>query len=162
MQDFEKIILSKMKDIEGLHEVSAWPLGVGWWIIFSVILLLIIFFSYRHFKKARYRRSWMYSLELHLEKLQQELNSENVKEIASEVNETLKRLAIQSYGREEVASKEGETWLKWLTNNDPKGFNWQKKGQIIIKYPYMPKEMAKGKKRELSNIIKAVKGWVNI
>jgi hypothetical protein len=160
MKDFENILLSQMRDISGLQEASIWPLAIGWWIILFIFLLIIAFISFRAKQKINYRKSWKYKLELELNYIAKNTSEENAKENISKLNEILKRIALQTYERNLIASLSEKNWLLWLTDNDPSNFNWLKKGEILVNYPYMPKEKIKANLEDISTLAKAVKPWI--
>lgn len=160
MKDLQNILLSQMRDISGLQDVSIWPLAIGWWILILIFLFIAAILAIRAKKKINYRKSWKYKLELELNYIAKNTSEENAKENICRINEILKRISIQAYGRSESASLTEREWLLWLTNNDPSNFNWLKKGNILVSYPYMPKEKIKANLEDVSTLAKAVKPWL--
>jgi len=66
---------------------------------------------------------------------------------------------MQRFSRADCAGLEGKVWLQWLTERDPRGFNWTDKGTLLIEAPYLPP----GKSLNLNTIkmlIQATKEWV--
>jgi hypothetical protein len=49
-----------------------------------------------------------------------------VKPVATEFSELLRRIAMARHGRTACAGLHGEDWLAWLTEHDPKGFDWRR------------------------------------
>ena len=160
IDDYEQILLKQARDIEGLQEVSIWPLSLGWWLIIAIIVTILSVIIARHIRKTLYQKSWKYKVEKRLDKFSELLNDKNGKRVVSELNEIIKRIAIKEYGRIEVAKLNGKEWLKWLSQHDPKGFNWNKKGEILITYPYMPNDSIIKNKSEILSLIKTTKGWL--
>ncbi len=160
MEDLQQILLNRMKDVESITEVSTFPLAIGWWFLgfFIILILAIVFLS--EYKKAQYRKSWRFSIKQEVENLLNNFQENNAKKIIGELNELIKRVGIQIYGRNEVASLEGENWLKWLSARDPKNFNWAKKGKILILYPYMPDDKISLQKKDLEIIANAFIDWL--
>lgn len=160
MKDFENILLSQMRDISGLQDISVWPLAIGWWILLFIFLLIIAIIAFRAKRKIDYRKSWKYKLELELNYIAKNTSEENAKDNISKLNEILKRIALQTYERNLIASLSEKDWLLWLTDNDPLNFNWLKKGEMLINYPYMPKEKINADLEDISTLAKAVKPWL--
>jgi hypothetical protein len=160
MKDFENILLSQMRDISGLQDISVWPLAIGWWILLFIFLLIIAILAFRAKRKIDYRKSWKYKLELELNYIAKNTSEENAKDNISKLNEILKRIALQTYERNLIASLSEKNWLLWLTDNDPSNFNWLKKGEILINYPYMPKEKINADLEDISTLAKAGKPWL--
>ncbi|MDX1949014.1 MAG: DUF4381 domain-containing protein [Rickettsiales bacterium] len=160
MEDLQQILLERMQDVEGITKVSAFPLAIGWW--FLILFFLIVIFSVAAFeyKKFLYKKNWRYSIKQELQKMLENFNPENAKQILSEFNELTKRVGMQIYGRNEVASLEGVNWLKWLNARDPKNFNWVKKGKLLIVYPYMPEEKISMQKKDFATLVDAFIDWL--
>ncbi len=160
MNDLEQLIISQMRDVKSVHEVSPYPVAIGWWFVLALIVAIILFNLALIYKKRQYRKSWMFELEQQLDNMIKNFDQVSPKKTISELNELMKRIAMQFYKRTETASMEGIQWLKWLSARDPNGFNWIKKGKILIMYPYMQEEKVVAKKSEVVPLIKAIKEWV--
>jgi hypothetical protein len=162
MQDFEQILLSQVKDIKNIHEVSAWPPAAGWWLIIFLFCAAFFVILKKYLKVIKYKKSWKYKLELELDKIAKDSKKENIKLNLSKINNILKRVSMQIYGRKESASLTGKKWLIWLSNRDPENFNWLKKADILIEYPYMPEDKINLKLDQVAIIAKAVKPWLKL
>lgn len=160
MKDFEQQLLKKMADIEGLREVSTYPLAIGYKVIIILIVLAALFILYFAYKKYMFRKTWQYSFHLELVNLEKQIKKNNLKESLGELNELLKRYCIKKYSRKEVASLNGKKWLRWLTLRDPNGFDWVKKGSILQEYLYMPEDKISLRKSEVRSLISALKEWL--
>ncbi len=161
MNDLGQLILSELRDIRTVHSVGAFPLGLGWWILFAVIIFIIAVNIYIAYQKSIYRKSWKFSLEKEIDDLSKSLKkNSSFKEVINYINEILKRIAIHYYGRNETASLQGENWLKWLSARDPEGFNWIKNGKMLVNFPYMPENKISVHKRDIIQILKAIKPWL--
>jgi len=98
---------------EGL---AAWPPAPGWYAVFALVCLLLIFFLGRFARSWRrngYRREALRQLESI-----RNLTSEQVlaADIAS-LNRLLKITAMHHYSRERVASLTGKQWLEFLDSS---------------------------------------------
>lgn len=161
MNDLQQLLLSQLRDIRTVHEVSPFPLGMGWWILLLLTLFIIAINIYLFYQRSLYRKSWKFALEKELDDLSKSLKKNSpFKEVISYINEILKRIAIHYYGRNETASLQGQNWLKWLSARDPEGFNWVKKGEMLVNYPYMPENKISVHKRDIVQILKAIKPWL--
>jgi uncharacterized protein DUF4381 len=96
--------------------VAAWPPAPGWYAVFALVCLLLIFFL------GRFARSWR-SNGYRREALRQ---LESIRNLASEqvlavdiasLNRLLKITAMNHYTRERVASLSGKQWLEFLNSN---------------------------------------------
>ncbi len=155
-QEQAQQLLSQLRDINGLDYISWWPLAPGWWIllglVFSIWLGVLFYRRYRAKKEARWQAQ--------IKSLFSDLRTiKSTKEKAATLSELLRRLAIRKYGRESCAGLEGDEWLRWLTQHDPKEFDWLMKGKILIEAPYMPDDTQQGE-FDFEPLIKASEKWV--
>jgi len=162
MKDFEQILLSQLRDIHNVHDVSAWPPAAGWWLILFFICTGIFIATKKILQLRQYKKSWKYKLELKLDDIARDKNISHAKQNISKINDILKRITMQLYGRNESASLTGKKWLIWLSNRDPENFNWLKKGEILVEYPYMPEDKIKLNHDQIILLAKAVKPWLKL
>jgi len=150
-------LLSQLRDIRGLEDVSWWPLAPGWWILFGLVLAIIL--GLLLFKKWRTMRARRFEAQLKV--ILESLRSEtNVKKKAQGLSEVLRLAALRRYGRKTCAGLEGKDWLYWLKEHDPKGFDWPDKAEIIIEAPYMPDQAVVKSNLDFDALFKAAERWV--
>lgn len=152
-------LLEQLHDIEGLDSISSWPLAVGWWVLIAFVICLTCaiasFFIYRQKRKL----GWEKDMIDRLAALKENLSEATAKETLIVVSEYLRRIAIQRFSRQECAGLVGEDWIKWLGEKDPKSFDWQKRGKLLMDQPYAP---GKGNLSvdQVHELIQAVRNWV--
>ena len=99
--------LQNLHDIVVSSPAPFWPPASGWILLLGLFIMLAAFLLIRAvilYRRNAYRR-------VALDELRQAAASpEPLALIAS----LLKRTALAAYGREEVASLTGETWVSWL------------------------------------------------
>ncbi|MDB2414609.1 DUF4381 domain-containing protein [Rickettsiales bacterium] len=147
-------LLSQLEDIDDLDVVSWWPLAPIWWVVIGLILTVTIYFLIKHFR----RKIW----HSQAFKILDELEKESVKADKKWVGDFLiasKKIILMHYTRKECASLESDEWLKWLENNDPKGFKWKNKGKILVDNAYSPKEYILDKS-DAKELVSALRNWV--
>ena len=66
-----------------------------------------------------------------LRELKQQAASLPAQQLAGDLSELLRRIAVARLGREQAAGLTGERWLDWLQEHDPAGFDWQQMGQAV-------------------------------
>lgn len=152
--------LDELHDIEGLDPISWWPLPIGWWIVIGAALFIICALSFFIFKKVAFRRSWRNDTFQKLALLEKDLSNTTAREIVISLSEYLRRIALRHFARQECAGLTGKSWLKWLAEHDPKNFDWEKKGILLIEVPYAPAH-ANLSVSEIKDLIQAVKDWVH-
>lgn len=152
-------LLSQIQDIEGLDLISCWPLALGWWLIIGASIILIIIGIWLYWRHWQYKKSWLYPIYLKLSKLEKNVTQDVDKIIINDLSECLRQIAVKKYPRETCAGLSGTAWLTWLTQHDPKNFNWLQYGQPLILGAYAPK-LANIKTTDLKKLIQAAKRWV--
>lgn len=105
--------LAGLKDIHLPEPISWWPPAPGWWVMAIMLLVAIgfgTFFLMQKLKKNRYRKEGIKELESVLDKA----NAITAPLFLQEISKIMRRVAIQSYGRDKIASLTGEKWLRFL------------------------------------------------
>ncbi|MCB1849188.1 MAG: DUF4381 domain-containing protein [Gammaproteobacteria bacterium] len=129
----------QLMDIRGLDPISWWPPAPGWWISTLLLLLTLFLLSLLLRYLLRYPPgSWRWEARAELRDLWRQRNKRPQKESAARLSELLRRIAIARFGRERIASLSGPTWLQWLQQSDPNGFDWSGLGGSLLKLPYAP------------------------
>ncbi len=152
-------LLEKLHDIEGLDPISWWPLAIGWWILIMIAIFLVCAIAYLTAYRLAFKRSWKNDTFQKLLQLEKNLTDATARETIITLSEYLRRIVLQRFSREECAGLMGEAWLKWLTAHDPKNFDWEKKGTVLIEVPYAPGNLALST-CQIKNLIQAVRQWV--
>ena len=150
-------LLSQLRDISGLKDVSWWPLAPGWWFLLVLVLAIpTCVFLFKKWRRMRARR-----LEEQIKAMLADLRGEaSVKKKAQGLSELLRLAALRRYGRASCAGLEGKRWLVWLKDHDPANFDWPHKAGILIKAPYMPDQMASEGDHDFDDIFRAVERWI--
>ena len=73
-------------------------------------------------------------------------------QLAGELSELLRRIAIARLGRARAAGLSGERWLAWLQEHDPAGFAWTQLGQPLLTLPYAPPGSSQDRCRAVTTI----------
>ncbi|MGD8312409.1 MAG: DUF4381 domain-containing protein [Gammaproteobacteria bacterium] len=150
-----------LRDIHGLDAVPWWPLAPGWWLVLGLLVCLLLGVGLLYWMVQRgIWLGWRADARRQLHALKKALPSEDPREIAGRLSELLRRIAMVRSGRRAAAGLTGESWLQWLMEHDASGFDWQKRGQMLLVAPYMPPRSGVERK-ELGKLIRAAIRWVN-
>lgn len=153
-------LLEQLHDIDGLDPVSAWPLALGWWVLIGVVVICVVALIVYAIRWLAFRRSWKHDTLQKLATLEKGLSDVNAREAAITLSEYLRRISLKRFSRKECAGLTGEAWLKWLAKQDPKKFDWEKKGALLIDMPYAPQQVSLSAS-QMKELIQAVKMWVS-
>jgi hypothetical protein len=151
--------LANLKDIEGLDSISMWPLAIGWWVLLALHAVIIIAVALFYLRKMAFMRSWQGTITAQLLQMQKSLSKNNSQQIATELSEILRKVAIKRYSRAACAGLSGDKWLQFLSAHDKNNFDWVGRGKLLIDAPYAPN----GKNitaDSLTMLIDATKKWV--
>jgi hypothetical protein len=161
--------VEQLRDIHGIQSVPWWPPGPGWWLLAAAVLALA-FLTWRFRAQIRLRvpplpfftvGSWRWDAARRLRDLRRRARTQDGKQTAGELSELMRRIAMARLGRDACAGLSGEDWLAWLGGNDPKGFDWQQQGRLLVHAPYAPPGDL-GRSRELLLLIDAAYDWVEV
>lgn len=154
-----KSLLEQLHDIEGLDSISSWPLAMGWWVLIAIGMFMISAASWFVIRRLMFKRSWKNDAFQKLASLEKNLVDATARETVIALSEYLRRIVLQRFSRNECAGLVGKTWLQWLTEHDPKKFDWTKRGMLLIEVPYAP---IKGHLHvdEVKDLIQATREWV--
>ena len=91
--------------------VSYWPLQPGWYLLIAIVLILLLLMVWKRYKrwlKDAYKREAIKSVQ----------TLSNDKDFFFQLNQIIKAVAINSYGREKVASLSGKEWTTFLQKSE--------------------------------------------
>ena len=107
-----------------------WPLAPGWWILALAILLIAAVLVYRHQRRsARLSRAALHELD-ELAK-----HSHDDLQLASDLQNLLRRYAVTAWGREHVANLNGDAWLAFIVAHGGKELSGEA-GQSLLRAAY--------------------------
>ncbi|CAK0777032.1 conserved hypothetical protein [Gammaproteobacteria bacterium] len=130
--------IAQLRDIRGLDPISLWPLAPGWWVIAGILTMLVVAGLLAAWWVHVWHQDWRSDAHRHLRELATRVHQIGAKEVAAQLSELLRRIAMARHGRTACASLTGEAWLDWLSAQDPAGFPWSKRGRVLIDLPYAP------------------------
>lgn len=130
-----------LRDIHYPDAVSWWPLALGWWLLLLIVILLVLAIVYFYKKKQLYKNSKELHARLQFEYIKQDWQEhQNNKKLLNDLSGLLRRISLNFYSREEVASLAGNRWLEFLDKHvDNREFS-QGAGLILKDAPYKKNE----------------------
>lgn len=151
--------LGQLRDIHGLDGLPWWPLAPGWWLLITALLVLAaMVLAWRHWLWLP-GGGWKADALRRLRSVRSRLGRDDVRALAGELSELVRRIAMARFGRKSCAGLVGEQWLSWLQANDPNDFAWTSLGTALIDLPYAPPRV-RGQATALVAILEAAEGWV--
>jgi hypothetical protein len=151
----EQTLLEQLKDIHYPEALSWWPLAPGWYILFTILTLLVILIgicTFKFYKKLKKRREIINQFDRLKEKIKKDASSAKV---WGELSSFLKRLSLLLYPRRDVGGLHGEAWLQFLNSTGRTTEFKEGIGSLLISLPYQPKPSA-----ETEALLELVERWV--
>jgi len=116
-------LLSQLRNLDTPAVISWWPPALGWWVLASMILFLLVAGIFTLIKKycagAAARKAKFEIAAAHEKYLDSERNAQSKAEFLQEVNAIIKRLAVNFEGNEEAAGLTGRSWRNYLSDIAP-------------------------------------------
>lgn len=146
--------LAPLRDIHLPPPVSWWPPAPGWWLLALLLVVTvgaITHFTVRYITRNRYRKEARGELHQIMENRQ----GLSTREIIEQLARLLRRVAIQTCGRETVAPLVGEAWLRFLDNKGATDQFTAGPGRVLGEGHYQPTVVA-----ELDQLFPLVEKWI--
>lgn len=129
-------LLAELRDIHLPPPIETWPPALGWWLLALLILAGICFglkYLYSRWQKNAYRREAKQQLhQLY------EANQSDQQSFLLGFNALLKRVALTTFPREDVAHLTGEGWVSFLDQTGNTHEFTMGPGQVLIDGQYAP------------------------
>ena len=156
-------LTNRLHDIQELDPAGLWPLATGWWLLIAaavLLVLLVISLRRSNYDWRRYlpRHGWSRDAARELTRLREQVGRKDDKDLAARLSELMRRIAIARCGREHCAGLHGESWLAWLADHDPEGFDWRDHGRLLLDMPYAPPGTT-ADRLDMRHLINAALAW---
>ncbi|MBD0399777.1 DUF4381 domain-containing protein [Flammeovirga sp. EKP202] len=147
-------LASEVLDFIPPEKVDMSPTGPGWYILGGIAILLVLIVvirEYNNYLGTTYKRVANRELDKILnEKL-------TLQESIFQINTTLKRVAITTYDRDQVAPLNGEEWVAFLNTHWKNNFS-EKESELLINGAYM--KFSVDHEETLTQLIQSSKKWI--
>jgi hypothetical protein len=127
----------ELRDIHAAPLPGLWPPAPGWWVLAILLAVLLgagLLWLRRLYHARRFRRQVM----LELERISNQHKDKNIEGIVAATGVWLRRVALNRYPPEQVASLTGSSWLDFLDATGGDGEFRNGVGQVLETGPYSP------------------------
>ena len=152
--------LQNLNDIVLPEAVGWWPLAVGWYLLFGVLLVVLTWFTYtwvRRWINNRYRRVALQQLQLLAEDIR---NTDNRDTGLRQIPVLLKRTALSVYPRSQLASLTGRNWHDFLNSKVSKPSFTESTADLLDEISYSVGDLRKVEPRAADDLLKASHHWL--
>lgn len=131
-------LLSQLRDIHNPSTLSWWPLAPGWLAVALLLLVVLVWvgYCYRRSRKKTKRRN---TILQHLNRLKADLVlEEQYPLVYQDLSTLLRRIALMTHERVDVAHLTGDDWLNFLDAQCQTQLFSRDIGRLLLSAPYFP------------------------
>lgn len=145
-----------LRDLHLPDPVGWWPPAPGWWVLFGLVVLGILFVFYRAWVRWRINAARRIALG-ELARLEGSWRAApNPVLLATRLSELLRRTMLAYAPRKDIAGLTGQAWLQWLDRGlDEKPFT-EGAGRLIRELPYRRADEGPGE-LDVDGLLEAVR-----
>ncbi len=106
--------LDQLHDLILPVPISWWPPAPGWWILATLLLMMLIFAlrkGWQWYQRGVPKRAALKQLKQHWQAYQRD---QNALQLLRDLDILLKRMALSYFPREQIAPLHGSAWLEFL------------------------------------------------
>ncbi len=124
--------LAELRGLALPETIGVWPMAIGWWVLLSIIIMLLLVCVY-YVRKHALGRRWKKQAKLELYELRslQKEGIEHNEQILTASSKLFRRVALHIDSREDVAALSGQAWLEKLDQLSHSTEFTQGSGQIL-------------------------------
>jgi hypothetical protein len=146
--------LQELRDVHLPDPISLWPPALGWWIVFGLVVTGVIVSLWMRAYRRRTKARRLAMAELGVVKQHYGTHQDD-QWVVRRLSEIVRRYAMATFPRTEVASLAGSSWLQFLdrtggTNQFTEGI-----GHLLSSGPYRPLVAASA-----ADLVPLVEHWI--
>ena len=152
--------LQNLNDIVMPGGVGWWPLASGWYYLFSILLIALVWLVYtaiRSWNRNRYRRTALHQLQL----LAKNVGDTKKRDAGlRQVPVLLKRTALSVYPRSQLASLTGKRWLDFLNSKVKTSSFTESTADLLDALSYSVGDLNTVDSKAAEELLNACKHWL--
>ena len=152
----ESASLQNLNDIVLSADVSWWPLAPGWFVLAAILLVAMVFFGIRLFRRHKnnlYRKQALRELSV----IRTRADPATFYQIPS----LLKRTALVVWPRQQVAAMTGTDWHRFLDQTAATQLFTSGAGEILDLLAYGGEDISAVNEQQLNTVMNASIFWLN-
>ena len=153
--------LQNLHDILIPYPVPFWPPAPGWYVLGAVVVIGIVWVTWRWFQSwraNRYRREALAELD----RLEISVQDDFSREAALRgLPELVKRTALAGLRRDHVASLSGKAWLEFLDQTGSTDAFTQGPGSLLLDFSYQtPSALERISEKQIKELVSLIRKWI--
>ncbi len=149
-----------LADIHLPDAVSAWPPGIGWWLVAIIVIASVVgayYFIKAYQKKWRYRRQALQLLNNTRQQWKKDQANKDNNTTANTIISLLKRTAMTAYPEHPVSSFHGKLWVEFLNRQTPKPSFTAPLTTVLIQQQYQATTITDA---DIHQLYKSAQSWI--
>jgi hypothetical protein len=146
--------LQELRDVHLPDPISLWPPAPGWWMVFGLVVTGTLVYLWVRAYRRRTRARRLALAELKAVK-QHYHTHQNDQWVVQRLSEILRRYAIATFPRTEVAGLAGNPWLQFLDQTGRTNQFTEGLGHLLKSEPYRPQATVSS-----ADLVSLVEHWV--
>ena len=127
--------LQELRDVHLPDPISLWPPAPGWWMVFGVVVTGVIVFMWMRAYRRRTKARRLAVAELGVVKQHYDTHHDD-RWVVQQLSEIVRRYALASFPRTEVAGLVGSSWLGFLDQTGRTNQFTEGVGHLLSSVPY--------------------------
>jgi len=152
--------LQNLNNIVLPEAIGWWPLAVGWYFLFGLLLIMLTWFAYasiRRWSNNRYRRAALQQLQL----LADDIQTTGKRDASlRQIPVLLKRTALSVYPRAQLASLTGKDWHDFLNSKVSKPSFPEPTANLLDEISYSVGDLSKVDAQAADDLLRASHHWL--
>ncbi len=146
--------LQELRDVHLPDPISLWPLAWGWWMVLGLVVFGVIVFMWIRSYRRRTHARRLALLELGIVQNHYRHNQDDQWAVGR-LSEIVRRLALATFPRTEVAGLVGNAWLRFLDEVGQTNQFTQGVGSLLSVGPYQQQALVSA-----TDLMSLVEKWI--
>ena len=146
--------LKELRDVHLPDPISLWPPELGWWIVFGLVVTGVIVFLWMRAYRRRTKARRLAMAELSVVKQHYGTHQDD-QWVVRRLSEIVRRYAMATFPRTEVAGLVGISWLQFLDRTGRTNQFSEGAGHLLSSMPYRPHVHAPA-----ADLVSLVEHWI--
>lgn len=151
----DRASLENLNDIVIPGAVAWWPLAPGWFVLAAAVMVLLVFITYRYWRKRQANRYRVLALQ-ELSDIRRTADTAGLLQLPA----LLKRTALSVWPRSQVAALNGKDWHRFLDRTAATSLFTSRAGDILDRLAYGSENGVTVPDQDVETVMAAAMYWL--